>query len=102
MLPLEASEIVTPSTEQINSERRQQCNVAYQVFTKISETDEVPIPPADFQQYSRARRLTLRVCQLYLPLEATELIDVLIITKVIAALEDELSLITGIINELNI
>ena len=102
MLPLEPPEIVTQPTEQINPERRQQCNVAYQVFTKISETDKVPIPLNDFQQYRRARRLTLRVCQLYLPIEATELIDVLIITKVIAALEDELALLTEIINELNI
>ena len=102
MLPLESPEIVTQPTEQINQERRQQCNVAYQVFTKINKTDKVPIPLNDLQQYRRARRLTLRVCQLYLPIEATELIDVLIITKVIAALEDELTLLTEIINELNI
>ena len=101
MLPIETIETVTQPTEQINPERRQQCNVAYQVFIKIGETETVPISPNDLEQYTRARKLTLRTCQLYLPTHATELIDVLIITKVIATLESELNLITEVINELN-
>ena len=99
MLPLETREKVTQPTEQINEARRQHCNTAYQVFQRIGEADTAPIPPSDLEQYSRARKLTLRTCRLYLPERATELIDVLIISKVIAELEGELTLIAEVMNE---